>query len=430
MLCLITPVLAANESLVDVSIVKTSKGDWILTYDTERPASRLAFIRNPDNSRIERWRPQTSGFEIISIENQEYLIKTDGADFTQVSVSLTPTYKHLSKDYAPFAPYSDGGVLIHTGRLFACIDRCSDDTNLWKVSLQVSDGEHIIVDGKIYTGATNWLDGNDGRNVYVGSQKVLETPSVIAVIDNGLPEKIKLSLDSDIPKLMRYFEQKLGKINGVKPSLFASYANVDGHSSQGGTLPNQIFMHWNVNNLHEKVKDNKFLNDAIWFFAHEVAHLYQRSSEGDIYGETHESWLHEGHADWLAALALLELYPETTQYVSDKIDRFRLHCAKGLSDFPLHDAASKGRFDLYYTCGLLIHQAIDLSLQVNSEMDIYSLWSKFRQQVENGEQKGSEAFLGLAEELISADLMHTINEVVGSQLTNPEDTLNQLMPEK
>lgn len=324
LLFLSAPIWAASDSMVDVFIVKTNQGDWELTYQTNKPASRLAFIRNPDDSRIERWRPKTSGFEIVAIENQEYLIRTDGTDFTHVSVSLTPTYKHLSKDYAPFSPYSDGGVLMHTGRLFACIDRCSDDVNLWKVSLRIPDGEHIIVDGKIFTGATNWLDRNDGRNVYVGSQKVIETPSVIAVIDNGLPEKIKLSLDSDIPKLMRFFEQKLGEIKGVKPTLFASYANVDGHSSQGGTLPNQIFMHWNVNNLHEKVKDNKFLNNTIWFFAHEVAHLYQRSSEGDIYGEAHESWLHEGHADWLAALALLELYPETTQYVSDKIERFRL----------------------------------------------------------------------------------------------------------
>jgi hypothetical protein len=267
-------------------------------------------------------------------------------------------------------------------------------------------------------------------NVYVGSQKPIETKNVIAVIDNGLPEKIKLSLDSDIPKLMNHFEQNLGEIAGVKPTLFASYANINGHSSQGGTLPNQIFMHWDLNNLNAKVEDNKFLNNTLWFFAHEVAHLYQRSSKGNIYGEMHESWLHEGHADWLAALALLELYPETTEYVTNKIDKFRTHCSKGLSNFPLVEAANEGRFDLYYTCGLLIHQAIDLTLQEDGDKDIYSLWVDFRKQAESGDNKGSEVFLSHTEKWTSEELVKKIKDVIEGELSDPKTTLNQLVIER
>lgn len=427
LLCLSIPTLATNESMVDTSIVKSKDGKWTLTYQTPEPVPRLSFIRNPDTSRVERWEPTTSDFEVVSIENQEYLIKKDGNNFTEVSLTLTPTYKYLSKDYAPFSPYSDGGVLIYTGRLFACIDTCSDDVNQWRFSLQVPKGEHMILGGKVLTGVTSWLDSNDGMNVYVGSQEPIEVQNVIAVIDSGLPEKIKLSLDSDIPKLMNYFEQKLGKLEGVKPALFASYANIDGHSSQGGTLPNQIFMHWDLNNLNEKVNDNKFLNNTIWFFAHEVAHLYQRSSKGDIYGERHESWLHEGHADWLAALALLELYPETREYVTNKINRFRTHCSKGLANFSLAEAADQGRFDLYYTCGLLIHQAIDLTLQKNGDKDIYSLWIDFRKQAEKGDKKGSEVFLSHTEKWASKELVKKIKEIINSKLSNPEATLNQLV---
>lgn len=427
LLCLSFPTWATNESMVDISIVKSKDGKWTLTYQTQKPASRLSFIRNPDDSRIERWKPTTSDFEIVSIENQEYLIKKDGSSFTEVSLHLTPTYKHLSKDYAPFSPYSDGGVLIYTGRLFACINKCLDEVNLWHFSMQVPEGEHMIVAGKVLKGEASWIDSNDGMNIYVGSQQPIDTQNVIAVIDSGLPEKIKLSLDSDIPKLMNYFEQRLGELEGVKPTLFASYANIDGHSSQGGTLPNQIFMHWDVNNLNEKVTDNKFLNNTIWFFAHEVAHLYQRSSKGDIYGERHESWLHEGHADWLAALALLELYPETSEYVANKINRFRTHCSKGLSHFPLVEAADKGRFDLYYTCGLLIHQAIDLALQEKGKKDIYSLWGDFRKQAEKGDEKGSEIFLSHAKKWTSEELVNRIKEVIESKLSSPEKTLNHLV---
>ena len=46
-----------------------------------------------------------------------------------VKFTLTPTYRHLSKDYAPFSPFSDGGLLFHSGRFFACADECADSDN-------------------------------------------------------------------------------------------------------------------------------------------------------------------------------------------------------------------------------------------------------------------------------------------------------------
>ena len=143
---------AENASMVDVSIVKSKEDKWTLTYQTAKPTARLGFIRNPDSSRIERWQPKTPGFELVSIDEQEYLIKTDGTNFTEVSLQLTPTYKHLSKDYAPFSPYSEAGLLIYTGRLFACIDTCNDDVNQWRFSMQVPEDEHMIVNGKVLTG--------------------------------------------------------------------------------------------------------------------------------------------------------------------------------------------------------------------------------------------------------------------------------------
>lgn len=410
---------AAVESMVDISIVKSKQGYWTVTYKTHKPASRLSFIRNPDASRIERWQPNDSSFEIVSIADQEFIIKQDGSYFTQVSLLLTPTYQHLAKDYAPFSPYSDGGVLLYTGRLFACIEYCLDEINQWQFALQVPAGEHIVLNGTVQQGDASWIDNDDGRNVYVGPQKPLETENVIAVIDKGLPDRIKHSLDADIPKLMEYYEQGLGKLTGIKPTLFASYANVAGHSSQGGTLPSQIFMHWDQNNLSSKVSDKTFLNNTIWFFAHEVAHLYQ----GDFYGDRDESWLHEGHADWLAARALLALYPETEGYVTHKIDRFRTHCATGLTHFPLVEAADKGRFDLYYTCGLLIHQAIDLALQQQGGNDIYDLWTAFRIQADQGDKKASDLFLSMTEKWTSPLLVARIKAILNSKLSNPEQSL-------
>ncbi|MDG1750802.1 MAG: hypothetical protein P8I03_03965 [Thalassotalea sp.] len=393
-----------------------------------RPANRLSFVRNPDNSRVERWKPISPDFEIVFEEGKEYLNKKDGSSFEHAELMLTPTYKHLSKDYAPFSPYSDSGVLIYTGRLFACIDMCTEDVNDWRVSMNIPLGEHLIVNGKVYTNSTNWVDRDDGMNIYVGRQKPIETDSVIAVIDSGLPEEIKLSLSADIPKLMVYFQERLGKLNGVKPTLFASYAKVDDRSSQGGTLPNQIFMHWNLNDLDAKVKDTKFINQTTWFFAHEVAHLYQRSKFGVLYGEPNQSWLHEGNADWLAALALLDLYPKTEEYITEKVGRFKKHCVDGLKELSLIEATNEGQFGLYYTCGLLIHRAIDHAVQKKSNglKNIYSLWNEFRQKVEHGDEKGPETFLTLVEQYTSKELVIRIKKLVETKLSSPEDILNRL----
>ena len=235
--------LANGSSGVDINIVKSELGKWTLSYKAAHEVNRLGFVRNPDQSRIERWQPVSDEFSIRYIAGKEYILRKDGNSFSQVQLTLTPTYKHLSKDYGPFSPFSDGGILVYSGRLFACMEACDASINSWNISLTVPDDEHIIVNGKVHSSFAKWQDNDSGKNVYIGKQKPILTDSVIAVIDSGLPKEIKVSLNEDIPKLMSYFEKRLGKLGGSKPTLFASYANIDGTSSQGGTLPNQIFMH-------------------------------------------------------------------------------------------------------------------------------------------------------------------------------------------
>ncbi len=155
---------------VAIDIVKDSNENWTLTYLTNRPANRLSFVRNPDNSRVARWSPTSEDFVVSFSESEEFIARRDGKTFRRVALTLTPDYKHLSKDYGPFSPYSDGGTLIHTGRLFACVDTCPNDANDWQISLSVPKDEHLIVNGEIYTSSANWVDRDDGKNVYVGQQ--------------------------------------------------------------------------------------------------------------------------------------------------------------------------------------------------------------------------------------------------------------------
>lgn len=421
-----TSVKSVSASSVETTISKSPDNTWLLSYSVNQPVYRLAFVRNPDNSRTERWIPTDAEFEVVMDNNKEYLQRVDGSKFSQVSVNLTATYKHLPKDYAPFSPYSDGGMLIYTGRLFACANECNEELNNWRITIEAPPEEHVIVQGKVIPQTYRWMDSDNGTNVYVGTQTPVETPNVLAVIDEGLPERIKLSLDSDIPEMMDFLEARLGKITGIKPTLFASYANVNGHSSQGGTLPNQIFVHWNLNNLNESVLEEGFLYNTLWFFAHEVAHLYQENDGTSLFGSDGGSWIHEGNAEWLALKVLKELYPDTQEYVKDKVTRYKEECAAGLGDFTLSEAAEHGRFDLYYTCGLLIHKAIDEALVGKQGKDIYSLWNAYQDSVKKGDEKGAETFLKTTEKWTSPELVNKIKRILYSDLEKTEEAINGL----
>ena len=142
--------------------------------------------------------------------------------------------------------------------------------------------------------------------------------------------------------------------------------------------------------------------------------------------------MHEGNADWLAALALLNLYPKTEEYITEKEDRFKKHCVDGLKELSLIEAADEGQFGLYYTCGLLLHRAIDHAIQKKSNClkNIYSLWNEFRQKVEHGDEKGPETFLALVEQDTSKELVIRIKKLVETKLNRPEDTLNRLIIDK
>ena len=80
--------------------------------------------------------------------------------------------------------------------------------------------------------------------------------------------------------------------------------------------------------------------------------------------------------------------------------------------------------DRYYSCGLLIHQAIDLALQKNGDKDIYSLWVEFRRLVEKSDEKKSEVFLSHTEKSTSADLVRRIKDVIENGLRHSEEALN------
>lgn len=418
---ILLPSLCLADSQLDIRIDKSGEADWVVTYDFSVPAIVVHFARNPDDSRAQRWTPLDTALEIGYENGMETIRRKDGAEFYTASFRLTPTYQHLPKDYAPFSPFSDGGTLLHSGRFFACVESCKG-VDEWRLSLSVPKGEHILLDAGMKGTSAEWVDQGDGRSVYVGTQTPVESNGFVSVIDQGLPDVILAALETDLPKMLAYFERSLSKLEtDTAPTLFASYAKVPGSSTQGGVLPGQIFIHWNVNDLESNVNDQTFIADTLWTFAHEAAHFYQTLDGVQTYAQANQAWVHEGNAEMMAALALLKIYPDFSAYVEKRFEAAESECQAGLNTLPL----AAGDFGMQYRCGLMIHRAIHdaLTSKADSNASLFSVWRAYQQRLRQQEPAGKATFIKAAEEFMSTKQSNTIFGVVEQPVKQDDATL-------
>lgn len=398
---------------------------WFVNYVSEEKLSKIFFNNSSNFSRATRWSPISNEFEIIVKGEHEIVQRKDKGEFGRVEFELTPNYTHLAKNYAPFSPLSDGGMIFNSGRFFACVEICDKVITHWNLSLKVPPSEHAVINGSVIEGSISWLDTKSGRSIYVGKQLPVLSSGVLTLIDQGLPAEIRNSLDEDVPKLMEYFENTLGKLRASQtPTLFASYSNRPGTSSQGGVLPNQIFMHWDFNDLEKKVKKQEFLNETLFYFAHEVAHFFQTTIAS---ADNKEAWVHEGSADYFALNALPKLYPEAQGFLEAKQLDSRNRCETSLNNHALSEASEKGDFKAHYYCGLLIHQRIAKEIaKTDKHISLSALWQAYRQEVESGKAAGQETFLDTLNLYSNDDFSNRVRAFINNTHNNPSFALSQL----
>ncbi|TRY28789.1 M1 family metallopeptidase [Aliiglaciecola sp. M165] len=405
----------AEQNKVTTVIEKIAENQWRVTYLSEYPVDRLVFMRSPDASRITRWTPMSKNLEIILKNDVEIITSTNSTSFTQASFELTPTYINLPKDYSPFSPFSDGSMLFHSGRFFVCANQCNEEDNHFLIKVRASENEKIVANGELWNKEALWVDSNSGQKIYVGALPILESENVYAVIDPGLPDSLKSSLQTQLPKMMAYFADRLSPLDD-KPMLFASHKdrpdNETGH--QGGTLPNQIFMHW----YGEKSIKNIREGEILWFFAHEVAHLYQGEAANIDGNENH--WIHEGAAEYMAFLALNEFGDAAQGFAKRKLKHQISSCIQDTNNRSVNEWLNDGYYPILYQCGSLIWQVLETEYrQQLSNTDAFEIWKHYQQQASKSEA-GIESFLKTHKANISAETYHVLSRF-------PQAKVNEFM---
>jgi hypothetical protein len=412
---------AQDRSAALIAISAAPAEDWQVTYRLPRPATQLVFARSPDASRTTTWR-SAEGFEILSTPSGEIVQRRDHAKFAEVSLHVPARYAHLPSDYAPFSPFGDGGILFHTGRLFACADSCSDDAT-WSMRLDAAGWDYILVDGRRERRTVNWVDEGDGRKVYLGAASEVETPDLLAIVDRALPASMRQQLERDLPSFMSYFSARLGSLPS-KPTLFVSYDlshPSKGYGTQGGVLAGQVFVHFYGAKLQEKLASPDFGRDVAWFLAHEAGHVYQRA----IVAEKQAWWIHEGSAEAFAAIALRAGDASMAAFVESRIDKAGKECSASLQGKNLHEASLQSGEGAPYTCGMVLNLAIDAAVRKAGNADgLFAVWRNYIKRTKDGEAPSEAAYLAAVGEVSEvsnaglADEVRSVVEVQGADLAS------------
>jgi hypothetical protein len=410
--CLVAGVVQAGSPTPEILVTALRGMQWQVRYDFAQPVDKLEFKTSPDDSRGRTWLPD-QGFEIVTTDRGEVARRKDGAHFRTVRFRMSPTYSVLPKEYAPFSPFGDGGMLFHTGRLFACPDRCPDDAS-WSMYLWAATEDQIILDGKAVKAQAHWIDRDDGRAVYVGKNGPQQTDDFIAVLDAALPERIRGQLLAQLPEFMHLFSGKLGGLP-TRPMLFVSYdaSHPKGWGRQGGVLPGQVFIHFYGGKWPAEMEKPDFPLDLAWHFAHESAHMYQRHTST----ESGDAWITEGGAEAFAAMALRA---NASEYVKSAEEKARGECGEFLKGRSVREAIAAGTFEAAYSCGMLINLTIDSKVRLATKHDgLYAVWRNY---LRRGSNKGSvvstAAYLEAVSEVGDADIAEWVRKAVAEQGAN------------
>lgn len=423
--------VAARTSPISLYITRASGDSIQAEYRLARPTRALHFAPQLDGYRARDWKSLAGEFRWVREGDGERVERTDGKPFARLTLDIPVRYSALEKSYAPFSPFSDGGVLVYSGHFQACPALPCKGTEPLAVTI-AAEGETIGVGGRRSENTAAFISREEGTNVYIGSAVPVATSGFVAIVDPALQPVLRDHLLESLPQSMRDFAAIYGPLS-IAPELYVSLdpkpPSGTSLSSQGGTLPGQVFIHLYGDGWRKPLR----LGDVVWldwFFAHEAAHFFQRAGTNDVIGPDSQAWIHEGGADAMAALVMRARGETERGYVTRRIADARNLCAAGLAEVALSAASRAGKFDLHYQCGMLIALAIDADIRRGSggARGLHDVNRRFFATVRSGTPWNSRSFLDAARRTgLSAPTLATITAITGQKLDDPARQIDTML---
>ena len=210
----------SQTSKVDVKMTVVSEDILEVGFSLSKPTTEIFLRRTPDEKRLDRWVSNSHDFSIYHVDGRDSIRRKDGKVFSEAVFDVPMTYYAPPHDYAPFMPFKEGGVLIHSARYQSCTVPCADETapSRFKMKIIPPLEDHVILFGKVLENKGAWEDTLSGTMIYVGGATPTLTEDVVTVIDSSLPEKVRGPLERFFPQLMKYYSNQFGNLE-TKPML-------------------------------------------------------------------------------------------------------------------------------------------------------------------------------------------------------------------
>lgn len=426
--CAENSLIPASSPPLRLELSHSASGQITVEYRAQSATDAIHFERDLGGYRAQLWQSADSNFRWVKEGDRERIERIDGRSFDRVTFTMPIDYRELPESYAPFSPFSEGSTLIHSGQFHACLAAPCTQPGPLPISIEAKD-KIVGVDGGRMGGRAHFISRDDGTNIFVGLLEPIKTHGFIAIIDPGLPNESRRHLDRSLPQAMQHFLAIYGPLS-FTPELYVSLDDTpeaNGKiSTQGGTLPNQIFMHFDGENARERVSaDAPYWLD--WFFAHEAAHLFQQDKTEGLAFSDKEAWLHEGGADAMAALALAARSDDDLKYAQVRESEAETACAHGLAGSPLKRATAEGNFGLHYMCGLVIWLALEQELRRAGMDGINQLNLAFFAKVRSGQTWNEATLMATARELGASDvLLSQISSLTAGGYADPVNAVDQI----
>jgi hypothetical protein len=427
------PAASAAARMPPVSLhITRSSGDSVRAeYRLARSTRALHFAPRLDGYRARDWKTPPGEFRWVHEGDGERIERTDGKPFARLTLDIPVRYSVLEKAYAPFSPFSDGGMLLYSGHFQACPALPCKGTEPLAVTV-AAEGETIGVGGRRSVNTAAFVSREEGTYIYIGNAQPVATSGFLAIVDPALQPALRDHLLESLPQSMQDFTAIYGALS-ITPELYVSLdpnpPSGTSLSSQGGTLPGQVFIHLYGDGWRKPIR----LGDVVWldwFFAHEAAHFFQRAGTNDVIGPDSQAWIHEGGADAMAALIMRARGETERGYVTRRIAEARKGCTEGLAEVALNAASRAGKFDLHYQCGMLIALAIDADVRRGSggAKGLHDVNRRFFATVRAGTPWNGGSFLDAARRTgLSAPTLATITAITNQKLDDPARQIDRML---
>ncbi len=296
----------ASATAIGVSVVEDPASDsWTVTWRFPEPVPGIAFVRDRHRFRAESWQLLTEGLSWAEARYGEVLL-AGGAPVSEIAVRFGSDFRNRPKDYRLNLPFTDGGRLLYTGYLavhplVAVADGVSwapgAVDHAWQV--RTSPERSVRVLDRAGAGQLSWeeasADRSGGTYLYTGTVEPLQTESLSAVIDPGMPAWLRTATLEALPVLFEGFAARTGHALAERPLILVGFSpEGEGRTLKGGSLHGLLQLYAGGEGWDEQTPEAR--EWWLWFLGHEAFHLWN-SQQFPRRGGRSEEWASEGLSD-------------------------------------------------------------------------------------------------------------------------------------